>query len=230
MRDQALGGLAQCLGNLAQQTCAGVQRPVQRQRRLSAADLADGPRHRPAFHRRAEFHRPDHHRGHRFQRQSGRRASMWISAPAPCRWMAARPASIGTTDRQLHHRAQHRAGRQWQRQLHQWPAFHLRHRQQRHGGAGRRHQPRLARRHGFLAILRSQRCLPVQRALRPRNRPVRRPTPAAWRRAAPSPCRSRARTATSSSMSASPPRPAMTIGNVCQRAEHRAWAGRRPSP
>ena len=71
MRDQVLGGLTQSLGNLAQQTRAGLQRPGQRQCRLSAAHLADRPRYRPAVHRRAEFHRQDHPRRHRFQRQSG---------------------------------------------------------------------------------------------------------------------------------------------------------------
>ena len=139
MRDQTLGGLAQSLGNFAQNVRTGLQRPVQRQCRLSAAHLADRPRYRPACPpmRSISPARPPS--------PSPIPAAIWsaawmsISTPAHLSVDGGAAASIGTTRRQLHHRPQHRAGLQRQRQLRQWPAFHFRHRRQRHGGAGQRH-------------------------------------------------------------------------------------------
>ncbi len=107
-------------------------------------------------------------------------------------------------DRQLHRRPQHRAGRQWQRQLFQRPAFRFRHGRQWRGGAGRRHHAVVTRRHGILPVFRPQRSLHRQR-LRSRRPGCPRRIPAGWRPAARSRFRSRGRTATSSSRSASPP-------------------------
>ena len=69
-------------------------------------------------------------------------------------------------DRQLHHRAQHRAGRQWQRQLRQWPACRFPPMAATASWCRTTPPTRLARRHRLLAVLRPQRRFPVQRALR----------------------------------------------------------------
>ena len=95
---------------------------------------------------------------------------------------------------QFFHRAQYRAGRQWQRRFRQWPAFRFRHRRQRHRGAGRRHARPVAR-----AAPRAFRNFSASTtSSRPRRRPSSPPAcplriPAGWRRAGSSLCRSRGR-------------------------------------
>ena len=92
--------------------------------------------------RRAEFHRRHHHRGHRFQRQSGRRASMWISTPARLSVDGGAAASIGTTVGSFTTALNTALGANGSASFTNGQLSICRHRQQWRCGAGRRHRSR----------------------------------------------------------------------------------------
>ena len=136
MRDQTLGGLPQTLGNLAQQTATAFNAQANANAAYPPPTSLTGRDTGLLVHRQSRFHRQDHHRGDQRQRQSGQpRVDVDFDAGTLSVDGGASTA-IGTDVGSFTDRAEHGAGRERRGILRQRPAFHLRHRRQRHPGAG----------------------------------------------------------------------------------------------